>query len=70
MVTAWLQPQFLAFDVGAGVDIMANSPSLAASGPPPSPPPGDAIPQMVLADPLKREDVVDCGDATLSRPWP
>ena len=66
VVTAWLQPQFLDFDAGAGAGLPATPPPPAVPGPSPTPPLGDAIPQMVLADPLKHEDVVGCIEATAS----
>jgi len=66
IVTAWLQPQFLAFDVGEGVGLPATPLPHATPGQSPTPPPGDATPQMVLADPLKCEDVVDGTEATSS----
>jgi len=67
IVTAWLQPQFLAFDAGEGVGIPATPLLPAVAGQSPTPSPGVAIPQMALADPLKREDVVDRME-TASRP--
>jgi len=59
IVCAWLQPQFLASDAGEGVGLPAIPLPPAAAGPSPTPPPGDAIPQMAMADPLQCEGVVE-----------
>ena len=66
VVTAWLQPQFLDFDVEVEVGLPTTPPPPAVSGPSPTPPPGDAIPQMALADLLKHEDVVGNPVAAIS----
>ena len=66
VVSTWLRPQFLPLDEGEGVGLPATPQPPAVAGRPPSPPPGDAIPQMALADLLKCEDVVDHTKATSS----
>ena len=66
VVTAWLQPQFLDLDVEAEVGLPTIPPPPAVPGPSPTPPPGDAIPQMALADLLEHEDVVGNLEVTRS----
>jgi len=68
VVTAWLQPKFLDLDFEAEVGLPTTPPLPAVPGPSSTPPPGDAILQMALADPVEHGNDATLPAATPSPP--